>query len=110
MYIAPIPLSFVISVIRLVVDRSVKGILHLSGDKDFSYADIAFMAANWLGAKTKQVKPIHAEDSNLHESVIRTFKTALDISRLKVELGIVPPKSVSTIQQAFLFPQMLNED
>ena len=108
MYIAPIPVSFVISVIRLVVDRNMIGILHLSGDKDFSYAEIAFMGANWLGAKKEQVKPIHAMESNIRESVIRTGKTALDISRLKYELGITPPETLWTIQQAFLYPDMLN--
>lgn len=109
MYIAPIPVSFVISVIRLVADRGIKGILHLSGDKDFSYADIAFMASNWLGAKKEQVKPIHARESNLNKSVIRTSKTALDISRLKCELGIAPPSSHWTIQKAFSYPQFLSE-
>lgn len=108
MYIAPIPVSFVISVIRLVVDRNVKGVLHLSGDKDFSYADIAFMASNWLGAKKEQVKPIHAGESNLDKIVIRTSKTALDISRLECELGIVPPSSRWTIKQAFCNVKCLN--
>ena len=109
MYIAPIPVSFVISVIRLLVDRRVSGILHLSGDKDFSYADIAFMASNWFGVKKEQVRPIHAGESNLHESVIRTSKTALDISRLKCELGIMPPTSRWTIKMAFLSPKSLGE-
>jgi len=108
MYIAPIPVSFVVAVVRLVVDRNVNGILHLSGDKDFSYADIAFMAADWLGAKKEQVKPISTGESNLHESVIRTSKTALDISRLKCELGIVPPESLWTLQQAFVSSKILN--
>ena len=110
MYIAPISVSFVIAVIRLVVDRNVKGILHLSGNKDFSYADIAFMAANWLGANKDQVKPIHAGESNLHASVIRTSKTALDISRLKCELGITPTESLWTIQKAFSSAHHLSHD
>ena len=108
MFIAPIPVSFVISVIRLVADRRVTGILHLSGDKDYSYADIAFMASSWLGAKKEQVKPVLARDSNLHKSAIRTSKTALDISRVKCELGITPPESRWSIQQAFLCPDVLN--
>lgn len=108
MYIAPIPVSFVTSVVRLVVDRNVKGILHLSGDKDFSYADIAFMAANWLGAKKEQVKPIQSGEANLHKSVIRTTKTALDMGRLKSDLGIIPPKSLWTLKQAFVCSKILN--
>jgi dTDP-4-dehydrorhamnose reductase len=108
MYIAPIPVSFVVSVIRLLVDRSVSGILHLSGDQDFSYADIAFMAASWLGAKKVQVKPILASESHLHRSLLRQSKTALDISRLQCELGIIPPKSLWTLQQAFVCPSILN--
>jgi len=108
MYIAPIPVSFVVSVIRLLVDRSVSGILHLSGDQDFSYADIAFLAASWLGAKKVQVKPILADESHLHKSLLRQSKTALDISRLQCELGIVPPESLWTLQQAFLCPSVLN--
>lgn len=108
MYIAPIPLSFVISVIRLAVDRNITGVFHLSGDKDFSYSDIAFMAADWLGAKTEQVRPIPASISNLNKSTIRTSKTALDISRLKYELGISPPESWWSLQQAFLYPDILN--
>lgn len=108
MYIAPIPLSFVVSVVRLVIDRNIKGILHLSGDKDFSYTDIAFMATNLLGANKVQVKPITVEESNLHESVKRNSKTALNISRLKCELGITPPESLWTIQQTFVCSKILN--
>jgi dTDP-4-dehydrorhamnose reductase len=108
MYIAPIPLSFVVSVVRLVVDQNVKGILHLSGDKDFSYADIALMASNWLGSKKDQVRPISVGESNLHESVIRSSKTALDICRLKCELGIMAPPSLWTLKNAFLNPKCLN--
>jgi len=108
MYIAPIPLSFVVSVIRLVVDRGAKGILHLSGDKDFSYADIAFMAVALLGLKKEQVNPISAGETNRFKSSIRTNKTALSTERLKCELGITPPGSIWTIQQAFTNPEVLS--
>lgn len=94
--------------VKQAIDRSIKGILHFSGDKDFSYADIAFMASNWFGAKKEQVKPILVRESNLHKSSIKISKTALDISRLKYELGIVPPKSRWSIQQVFLYPDILN--
>lgn len=107
MYIAPIPLSFVVSVVRVVVDRDVKGILHLSGDKDFSYADIAFMAAALLGVKKEQVNPIHAGETGLVKGTIRTTMTALNTDRLKNELGITPPESIWTIKQAFLNPEVL---
>ena len=108
MFIAPISVSFVISVIRLVADRRIKGILQLSGNKDYSYADIAFIAADMLGAKKEQVKPIRAEEPNLHRSLIRTSKTALNINRLRRKLGIIPPESLWTIRQSFLSPKNID--
>ena len=108
MYIAPIPLFFVISVISIVLERNINGILHLSGDKDVSYADIAFEAVSWLGANRKQVLPILINESNLYEYAKSTSKTALDISRLEFELGVIPPKSLWTIEQYFVNPEILN--
>jgi dTDP-4-dehydrorhamnose reductase len=109
MYIAPIPLFFVLSVIRNIIHRNLLGILHLSGDQDVSYADIAFKAVRLLGANKKQVIPILARESNLFESVNRiSTRTALDISRLKCELGLMPPSSIWTIEQFFLNPKILD--
>ena len=110
MYIAPIPLFFVLSIIRHIIDRNLMGILHVSGDQDLSYADIAFKAVRWLGINKKQVIPILVSESNLFESVKRrTTRTALDISRLKCELGLMPPSSLWTIEQFFLNPEILDD-
>ena len=109
MYIAPIPLFFVLSVIRNIIHRNLLGILHLSGDQDVPYADIAFKAVRLLGASKKQVIPILARESNLFESVNRiSTRTALDISRLNCELGLMPPSSIWTIEQFFLNPKILD--
>ena len=109
MYIAPIPLFFVLSVIRNIIHRNLLGILHLSGDQDVSYADIAFKAVRWLGANKKQIIPILVRGSNLFESVNRvSTRTALDISRLKCELGLMPPSSIWTIEHFFLNPEILD--
>jgi dTDP-4-dehydrorhamnose reductase len=43
MYMAPVPLAAVLSVLRLAMDRRTEGILHLSGDRDVSYAEIAYL-------------------------------------------------------------------
>ena len=58
MYIAPIPIFFLLSVIRNIIHRNLLGILHLSGDQDVSYSDIAFKAVRLLVANKKQVIPI----------------------------------------------------
>ena len=108
MYIAPIPVSFVVSVVRVLVDRNGNGIFHLSGDKDFSYADIAFMAAGMLGVRREQVHPILAREGNVLKEVIRTTKTALDTERVKRELGIRAPETIWTIKEAFLNPKVLD--
>lgn len=107
MYIAPIPLSFVISVLMLLIGRCLSGILHLSADRDISYSEMAAMAGQIIGTNPSQIKPKDLKESDLADSILPN-KTALNIERLKTELGVMPPPVQWTIKTACTFPQALS--
>ncbi len=108
MFIAPIPVSLVISVMRLVIDRRLNGILHLSGDRDISYAEVARIGGWVLGSKEDQIQPILARESGIVTQLVVTSKTALNMDRLKLELGVMPPEASWTIEQVFKNPKVLD--
>lgn len=107
MFVSPIPVSFVVNMIRLVLDRKATGIFHLSGERDVSYADIAMQACKLLKLETDRVSPCRASQSLNERGVVVTTRTALDTSRLKEEFGICAPEVAWVIEKALLDPKML---
>lgn len=100
MSMAPVPLNCGISILRIVADLRLPGILQVSGEEDISYAEAACLGARLLGFDVGLVKPITVlESGNYIEPV--PANTTLNIDRLKHILGIVPPDVRWTIMQAF---------
>jgi len=99
MSMAPIPMSCAISLLRLIVDRGAGGVYHVSGERDISYAQMGFWAAELLGADRKLVRPVSAaETGRVQEAPPR--HTTLAVDRLVLEFGIQPPPTSWSIQQA----------
>lgn len=98
MFISPISLSCVISVLRLVMDRQLSGILQVSGKNDLSYAEIAEFLAGLISADKSLVRPIPVSQSNICvESMLQ--HTTLNIDRLKSAFGIEPSDTLSIIKE-----------
>ncbi|MBI4963464.1 MAG: sugar nucleotide-binding protein [Desulfomonile tiedjei] len=106
MYFAPVPLSCAVSVLGLVSDRLLSGILQVSASTDLSYADAAFMGAEIMGVRKDLVQPVQAREKlGLSEPI--PGNTTLNIDRIRSHLGIEPPDVRWTIQTAFLNPKAL---
>jgi len=97
--VAPVPLHCVCSVLRQLGAEQRSGIWHLSGDRDLSYAEAAFLGASVLGANSKLIEPTamrsqpHAEQSPRY--------TTLDVSPLPQALGVNVPDVTTTVREAF---------
>ena len=106
MYMAPVPLSCAVSVLRFVADLRLPGILQVSGNRDVSYAEAAHLGARILGVDTSLVQPVEASQSGRYTGLVPA-NTTLNIERLKSVLGIEPPDVQLTVEMAFVKPQVL---
>ena len=95
-YISPVPLSFAVSVLRSVASRKITGLLQVSGNKDISYADIAYRIAELLKFDPKLVNPMEASKAGEDKEIGGQYGT-LNTNRLKNVLGIQPPDAWQTI-------------
>jgi dTDP-4-dehydrorhamnose reductase len=97
MLFSPIPLSCVISVLPLIAEHRLSGIIQVSGNADVSYAQAALRAAEILDVDTSLVQPITAHQSDLHNEPLWNH-TTLNIDRLRSTFGIEPPDPWWTLE------------
>jgi dTDP-4-dehydrorhamnose reductase len=94
---APVSLDDVLStLIALLKARQVTGIWHFSGDRDVSYADIAYHLAHSFGLDGNLVRPASVQSSNHYLEHVPKY-TSLECSRVREHLGIKPPSVWPTI-------------
>jgi len=99
---APIPSSLAVeSLFRVAKDR-LRGIYHISGPHDISYADIAYHLARRLHAEPNLVSPIKVENSGIFLEH-NPANTTLDSTETEKKLGIKIPDALSLIDRMF-FP------
>lgn len=101
---SPVPLAFVVSVLRTVMDRRLHGILQVSGSSDCTYAQAATLGASALGVSRELV---HASTGPPEAHVGR--HATLSNRRLLTECGLEPPAVETTIRTVFLNPLSLDE-
>ena len=106
MYLSPIPLSCAVTVFRLVSELRLPGIFQLSGNRDVSYAEAAYLGASLLGADPSLVQPTEAYKSGLYLESLPAH-TTLNMDRIKSTLAVEPPDVMWTIRKAFTEPQAL---
>jgi dTDP-4-dehydrorhamnose reductase len=99
MVMAPIPLAGAVSVLRLVADRRLQGVLQVSAAQDVTYAEAAALSARRLRADLSLVRPIRAAESGTYSEYLPAH-TTLSTERLRREFGILPPDPVWTIEQS----------
>jgi len=98
---APVPMWFAVKVLRHIIKNRLEGIIHVSADKDISFEQIALAGARILGKSEGLVQPVEAERSGkIKEPFPR--RAALNIDRMKFELGLYPPDPIETVEKAFL--------
>jgi dTDP-4-dehydrorhamnose reductase len=96
MVIAPIPVAFVVETIARMVQQRPAGVTHASGPVDVAYADVARYIARRLGAEPGLVQPWNASDAGFPPAFAPRH-TTLDTTRLRDELGLIPPDVWPTI-------------
>lgn len=101
MYMAPVPLSCVVSILHLMAARRLPGIFHLSSEENISYAHIAQIAAKILKVKSDIIQPVSVVEAGYSLGSF-PLMTALSIERLKTEYGISPPEGWWTIEKVFM--------
>lgn len=106
MSLAPVPLSSVVSVLRLIGDSRRSGIWQVSGERDISYAEAASIGAVSLGADLGLVESATVASVNLNLEANPRY-TTLNVDRLRSELGLLPPPVKWIIEQAFVNPKVL---
>lgn len=106
MTLAPVPVSAVVSLLRLVADSRLGGIWQLSGQQDLSYADAARLAAQTINADDQLIQPIRTAESGLISEPTSRY-TSLNLDRLRGAFGIEPPSVEWTLKTAFTNPESL---
>ncbi len=95
-----------VSVLKLTSDQRLSGILQISVERDVSYAESARLGARLLKVDPTLVQPIKASSSGKVVEQVESL-TALDVERLKRIFDIQLPLVSSTLNMAFLNPQLL---
>lgn len=96
-HLSPVPLSCVTSILHLVGDLRLYGVLQVSGAYDISYAEAAYIMTEIMGLSQNLVKPIKASSTG---NIMPCF-TSLNTDRLKETLGIEPPDVRWAVRHAF---------
>jgi dTDP-4-dehydrorhamnose reductase len=90
MLLAPVSLAFAVEVLLKVAEIKPPGIIQVSGERDVTYAEIAYRIASFLGVSSDLVQPITSADAGLEREATPQH-TTMDNTRLVFHLGISPP-------------------
>lgn len=101
MFMAPLPLSFAVSVLCLIIERRLSGILQVSGGYDVSYTQVAYRGTELLDVDQRLVQAIESVQAD-QDAEPNPAHTTLNVDRLKSVLGIEPPDVWWTIDKAFV--------
>lgn len=101
---SPVPLGFVVSVLKRMAKAQQPGVFHISGEKDVSYEYAARMAARVTGADAGLVRPCRSEEASTKP---HPKHTTLDTAGLVSFFGKAPPPVDWTLNTAFTNPGAL---
>jgi dTDP-4-dehydrorhamnose reductase len=106
MTMAPVPLSCAVTVLTLIGQLRLSGIIQVSGQEDITYAEAAHFGAEALGVDPQLIQPVKAAEQGAYTEPIPTY-TTLNVDRLMETTGILPPSVHWTIRTAFATPDLL---
>jgi dTDP-4-dehydrorhamnose reductase len=96
---SPLPLTFAVDVLDLVVCKKSPGIFQVSGEQDITYEEAARYVARCLHASCDLIRPVSSQQSGL-PSAFFPAHTTLDMSRLRLEVGLTPPDTWAALDLA----------
>lgn len=105
MYISPVPVTAVLSIVALILERSLAGIFHLSAERDVSYEEAAQCAMRNAGGEPRQLEACDAHDVLRDRPFPR--RSALGLDGLIETFGVQPPAADWTLTRAFTQPAIL---
>lgn len=97
---SPVPLGFVVSALKRMVDVQTPGLFHLSGEKDVSYEYAARMGGEIVGADEGLILPATSQSLGAYTEP-QPKNTALDIASFVSFYGGAPPPVDWTLRAAF---------
>ena len=100
MVMAPIPIGFAVNALIAIGAARAAGIVHVSGERDISYLDVAHRLADRLGAPRDLVRPQSIAERNITRAAA-PLHTTLDAGRLRREFGLACPPLVATLDELF---------
>ena len=100
MAMAPVPASTVVTVIQLIVENRVNGIMQVSGNRDVSYAEAAILGTKSLGFDKGLIQPINSTEGGDFQERLPKY-TTMDMRHLRNIFGIEPPDVEWTIKTNF---------
>jgi dTDP-4-dehydrorhamnose reductase len=95
---APTPIDCAVSLLHAVIERRLGGIFHMSGERDVSYAQVAFWLAEELGASKQLVQPASHVEAGLNQHIPR--HTTLHSVQTCAAFGMAPLPVESSIRAA----------
>ncbi len=98
-YLAPVSMAQVCDAVARMCRRRVSGIWQLSASRDISYAELATILADRLGADRSLVRPV-LQPQAMAEGATGPRFTAFDVSRLCQELGLPVPDPLKVAEEA----------
>jgi dTDP-4-dehydrorhamnose reductase len=116
--VSPLPLSFAIEVFCRMAEKKLSGIVQVSGDRDVTYAQLAYRVAERMGVNRNLIRPISARESGLELEHLPQ-NTTLDATRLVEELKMKVPavlpnidlmidQNIATIESRLEKPAIIN--
>ncbi len=100
MYMAPVPLSYAVSVLHQIGAKRISGIFQVSGTSDISYADAADIGTGVLGTRPDLIQPVKASQPG-YPAIALPSNTTLNTDRAESILGVETPDSRQTIKEIF---------
>ncbi len=114
--VSPLSLGFVTQILLSLSEKSVSGVLQVSGEKDITYADVAYRLAHRLGMKEILVQPISAKKSEIsleHLPAHTTLATTdsivdrgMDVPAMGETVDEIIDQNIATLQKKSL-PEMM---
>jgi dTDP-4-dehydrorhamnose reductase len=89
---APVSLGFAVGVVLRVAEARAAGVVHVSADRDVTYAEAARQLAGRMSVDGRLVAPVRSGDPSAPRH------TVLDVTRMKREFGIQAPPVTEALE------------
>jgi len=98
--VCPITVHDVTRCLKVIGEKKLTGILHLSGEKDITYYELAQHLADLIGADKTLIRPTSASHTELSTNA-RLRYTRLDMTQSKEILGVASPPIAALLNNLY---------